>query len=507
MFLFICLYILLYPLYKYIFDQDAIGYCAIAERVAKGEFFKSINGIWSPLSPWLNVAFIKLGFNCVTGFKILNGIVGCILLYATNIFINKFSIAIRLKALILFTCVPIFLSYAYYELCADFLLLPFFILYITQICSRDFFYSKKRIVLSVLFAFLAYLSKAYFFPFFLLSFFIINIFYYVILKIGDRKKLFIRNLILGILLFLLLCLPWMLALQYKYHYFTYSLHTYINFNNSSGHSPVPLFIEPPYSDSYANWEDPWSPEMLHISLFSSPGIFVKQLKFIVYNFFEASGFFNEISFLSICIILVVFILCLKRNKIFNIDNSVVIVALISALFPLGYLLLHLETRFIWIISITCLTIGSYLITQLFNLYKCTALQKKVLLSIFYISFLIGPIKSLKNGVYQNKESYDMSNIFLKNNIRGRIAANYTDLKNYTTILMANVIAKNRFYSFTRSYDINDFTVALKTFNIDYFIYECENNFDKEILIQSNFYRSAVKIYDSILPGIIVLKLR
>ncbi|MES2430888.1 MAG: hypothetical protein V4556_08110 [Bacteroidota bacterium] len=509
-FIYTAAFLLLFPYYKFIFDPDAIGYSAVAERVADGNYFESVNGLWSPLSSWLAVPLIKLGIDTLIAFKYINGITGIFLLLFTFKLLNKFILTDWLKTMILYTCVLIFLSYCFYELCADFLLLLFFVLYLIQISSADFFQNKKRIFFCSLIAVGAYLSKAYFFPFFLAHFLLINFYHYKISVATNKLKIFFRNISIGLITFLFLCTPWIYALSVKYGYVTYSntgkYNTYLHLHTISLYEK--LVIPPPYVDALNSWDDPWQPFMKDFSVFSSFTNIINQIKLFFINLAGSPPYFTEISFLCLVIIAAIIFFSISKKTIFNIPRNVRLLIITAILMPLGYLLFHLETRFIWIESILCLIAGAYLISIAFNNFLFTKAQKAFLLLIFFGSFLIGPLQSLKNGINSGKENYELAEAFKKNNITGKVMSNYLNQDQYRTLLMSNVIAKNQFYNYSRpDFSNEDILASIKEFDIDYFIFSFNNEFEKDLFITSNLYKSAAASIKGIYPGIMVLKLK
>src|ERR1700744_5527994 len=90
--LYVVLFFLLFPSYKYWVDPDAISYINVARLFAKGEYFASLNAYWSPLASWLLVPFIKTGADPVLSAKYINGILGLLTLYSTYSLTDKFVI-------------------------------------------------------------------------------------------------------------------------------------------------------------------------------------------------------------------------------------------------------------------------------------------------------------------------------------------------------------------------------------------------------------------------------
>ncbi|UEG48759.1 hypothetical protein LK994_08925 [Ferruginibacter lapsinanis] len=503
-------FILLFPLYRFVFDQDSIGYSAVAERVASGNFFKSINGLWSPLSSWLVVPLIKLGIDPILGFKYVNGFTGLLLLISTWYLLKKFSITDHLKAVIIYTCVPVFLSYCFYELCADFLLLLLFTLYLIQVCSNDFFTNNKRQFICAVIAVFAYLSKAYFFPFFLAHFTIINFYYYKRSIDINKAKRYVQNLFIGFITFFTLISPWIYALSKKYHYLTYSnagkYNAYLHLHPGTEYTK--LLLGPPYPDAYNSWDDPWLPFMQHFSPFSSASTIFLQIKLFFLNIISSIPFFSEISFLSIAIIAAVLFLWLSKTSVIKIPENIFVCAITSILMPAGYFLFHLETRFIWILSILSLIMGSYLITAAFGRFRFSSLQKIFVTAVFVASFIIYPLLSLKNNVYNGKEAYAIANSLKKGNVKGKIMSNHLNPEQYTLLLMASVIAKNQFYNYSRgSFSTADIEAAIKEFGIDYYLFSYTRELEKENFLTSTLCKNAALVNTDLYPGIVVVKLK
>lgn len=62
--------------------------------------------------------------------------------------------------------------------------------------------------------------------------------------------------------------------------------------------------------------------------------------------------------------------------------------------PLGYLMMHIETRYIWLAVILLMILGAYLIDKLANLYANKYIQH-ALYGILAISFWYSPYINLK----------------------------------------------------------------------------------------------------------------
>jgi hypothetical protein len=93
----------------------------------------------------------------------------------------------------------------------------------------------------------------------------------------------------------------------------------------------------------------------------------------------------------------------------------------------GYMPFHFEQRYLWIVNVLLLLMGGHVINILFekNIFN-KDIARKILITIFVISFVITPLKSYmqiyKNDI--NKEMFNLSAALSRRyNIKGNIASN------------------------------------------------------------------------------------
>jgi len=128
--IYVILFFALFPWYKYVFDIDGVGYIHVATRLAKGEYFNSIAGTWSPLGSWLIVPFVKAGLDPVLTAKYVNGFLGLFTLFSCYSLTDKFNINGFFRKIIPFILVILLTSFSFYELFADLLVLLFLTFYL-----------------------------------------------------------------------------------------------------------------------------------------------------------------------------------------------------------------------------------------------------------------------------------------------------------------------------------------------------------------------------------------
>ena len=63
---------------------DGLNYIAIAELYAAGQWAAAINGYWSPAFSILLAPFVAVGFDGIMAIKLLNILIGFVLLFALS---------------------------------------------------------------------------------------------------------------------------------------------------------------------------------------------------------------------------------------------------------------------------------------------------------------------------------------------------------------------------------------------------------------------------------------
>ncbi|WP_315817356.1 hypothetical protein [Paraflavitalea speifideaquila] len=78
-----------------------------------------------------------------------------------NRLLNKTTITETLKTVALLTCIPIVVSYAYYELAADILFCLLVLIYTDIVSAKDLFTNRNRNIACGIIACLAYFAKTF----------------------------------------------------------------------------------------------------------------------------------------------------------------------------------------------------------------------------------------------------------------------------------------------------------------------------------------------------------
>lgn len=403
---FALLFIAGWPFYKYIFDSDAIGYLTVARHYADGRWNEAVNGYWSPMHSWLAAPFVAAGFYELHVFKALNGCIGVLILLLFHRYLRRYNFTIGITGSIMLAAVVIVLHYAYFEVAADLLLVLFLLLYFLISATTDFVSNRKLNLLAGAVAAAAYFSKTYAFAFFLLHFSYLH-------WISPQRHY--RNWIFGIALFLLMAFPWLVALHYKYGIWTFGTSGKLNWSTYLIYERNPdlLFFAPPYEKSVAWWEDPYLYQKNFYTPFQSIQLFLHQCKLFLYNIQQWLIAISKISYLlPFTFLLVIHDGLMVRNFLSK------KLSIWAFLLPSGYLLIHIETRFLWILALLFLP----WLMQWWKVQSETVNRPKwvqyTFFAIIIFSFLFEPVNQLKNSLNQQKQWALQARILKEKGIKG-----------------------------------------------------------------------------------------
>ena len=409
--LYFLLWKMLNPILGYNLDSDSVSYLTIAKRVAEGDYFRSVNGLWSPMNSWLLAPFIQQGKDAWQSAKLLNFIFGFVILIQIFFLFKKFFLQNIAVYIMQFASAICMVCFVYFQMFGDVLQLIFVLVYLLLLFQKN----KNSISLfqSILFGILmgiGFYAKAYSLFFFGVHFFITLVWFVYTKKITLKKAAL--NYVVGIATSILIILPWTFALHKKYDQWALNgfagklnMSWYIN-SGKSFKPDIDLLIPPTYNNSPSFWEDPYITQANLSSPFSSFYHFAKWIARIIHTKIMMIFCFNEISFLSLSILLIgffYFFIVKKKSKIehhyFNIRLMIITIIIL----PLGYLMMHIETRYIWLNVFLLMILGAKLIELAFKHVTI----KPYLLYIFYFilaySFVVFPIYQFQNLKNKNKD--------------------------------------------------------------------------------------------------------
>lgn len=477
-FLFSLFFVLAWPLYQYIFDVDGIGYAAVAQHYLHGNYRLAVNGFWNPLNSWIVVPFINAGLTDHAAFKLANALFAIGSLVVLHSLLNKFSLEDWLKTSMQFVSVILLLHYTYNELASDALLVFLLLLYFNLVKSDHFFKSVSKNMFAGFIGGCLYLDKSYGFPFFIFHFSIIH------LVLNPDRKQALKQLFAGFSAFALVTFPWIWALHWKYGEWMIAFGKFnAHWNFSKGPIPGPVIQAPPYEGSAAVWEDPWHTRKDNLSNVPLLTIALHQIRVILFNFQQWLICIHDLSFLSSAILLfsAVFYF-VQKNKTW----LYLIITLLTL--PAGYLLLHVETRFIWALGFIFMIAGGLMMQHLFQVINIRKWQQLLIWVIFFGSFLLEPVNQLKDNAFNGKELFHTAELMKEKSIAGKFTSN---TKKSECMVIA-YLSKNAYYTITKpSYTNDELLDEIKKYKIQYYFFYYTSQQEKEEFLSGQIAANAI----------------
>jgi hypothetical protein len=418
------------------FTADSMLYFSIAEKYLNGDYANAINGYWGPLLAWLFVPFLALGFSDIATLNMVNFLTGIVTFVAIWRLSQRFDMSEKIRSIVILTSLPLVLKISLVQP-MDFLLLCLLLLYLNMVFREDFGNRAMHGGLSGVFGAAAYLTKAYAFPFFLTHYFMINVLHLLRAYI-DRKKILTAALA-GFTFFFLISGGWIYLISSKYGHLTFSTMRDTNFNAPGPDEMggglefgVPVFyegfFEPPNETAFVIWEDPsylrgnpWSP-------LESVEMFKHFIKLLLKNVSQLVKILTSFSFFSIAVVTGFLLILTQRDTVKEIFymQKLLYPLLTVVLFTSGYLLFHLEERYLWLDNVLLLLMGGQLLNYLFQSGFFTKnMVKNTLIVFFLLSFIFEPSRYIARAGSGNMDvqMYNLSKELRGLQIHGKIASN------------------------------------------------------------------------------------
>ena len=370
----------LLPFFQYQFNPDASAYIGIAQKYWTGNFYQAINGYWSPLYSWLILPFFALKIPFPLGAKILNILLGLIGVVGVNRLLNQLKLSYSLKLVGGLLATLFLLKCALIIITPDLLATVILTFYLVLIL-------EKKPLISTIVGALAYLAKAYNFYFILLTFIIYQLYSYLNQKTKTKKQVVVKQTVLGLLIFFLISIGWIIIIILKYHQFTIS--TAWNYNYlviNPYHWGLPIhnqgLIPPVNPTALSAWEDPSFHSVNKWHPFINSTTLIYQLLVIKNNLVDIIKYYQQFAALSLIIIITFLI------KIFEVDSKLRLVFLLLIIYPLGYLPLAIQDRYLWFSELLILILGIKILASL--LKHTQNKNQRFLILFFFILFFIKP---------------------------------------------------------------------------------------------------------------------
>lgn len=442
---------LLYPFCQYYVDPDSTSYLIISRRYANGDWQNAINGLWSPLGCWLTAIFIKLGIAELFAALLVNTIAAVGFLYVSISLYKRFDLASD-NVLWLGFCQAFFLSMAVYWQLFDDLWQCFFLTFILYILLKDDFITNSKLWLFVgLLTGLAVFSKAYSLPFLML---VLPITLYV--KSAASIRSIFKPLIVIFSVTACVIAPWVYLLHLKYGVWTTSLAGKMIFSwFLIGHpvwrSDIITLLPPAHNGSVYYWEDPYLFNGLYVHFWDTQAYFIRQVLRVGYTTLLTIKCLFEISLLLPLTYLSLILIFIKKRYRNLLQKRTLIVAFWMLLLPLGYITVHVESRYLWVL----LPLSIVLYSSLQALPEAIT-RRPISIKIFALSLLVFPIYSLFTIANIGKEENKYAEYLSSSGISSKKIVSNLHPRHLGKICY---FSKNQFYTIVPQVDKKDSVIS------------------------------------------------
>jgi hypothetical protein len=419
--LFCGLAILSYSYYRYYIDPDAVAYLTMAKRAAGGEPWRLVNALWSPLHPAMVALCIKAGMEALFAAHITNGLACILVLIGSYGLFRKHSLSTTI-GLPLLLALSVFLTYALYkQLFCDLWQLALLLFYLLLVSSARFLQRPALWLLCAMLMAAAAYAKVYSFYFLLLH---LPLSLWIKSR-GESLRFPIKAYAVTFGLQLVLLLPLVMLMHQKYGFWGLSKSGALNTSwtlvgHKSLRPDIQTLIPPPYPNSPYTWEDPYLSEGVLHSRFESLDMMKSQAGHIIQSAMQGVEAAGQLSPFLIIILAASAIAVLLRRKSYSTSLKILLAA--AAIMPLGYLLLHFEARYIWLLVPIGMLLGGLWLQQL-QAYITNRKLFIVAAWLFALSFIVYPLYDMKALFRKGEGTYQLATNLTSLGIRGSFTSN------------------------------------------------------------------------------------
>ncbi len=395
---------LMLPYYGYYLDTDGVAYETIWRRYATGEWAQAINGMWSPLQIWLLTPFYETGSPLGNHHTAIlsNAIICLLLLISIAAITARSGLSSVYQSALIWIWALALCYFCYLQVFGDLLscLLLTWVILLWLSAKKNYLHWAAIGILGGL----SYFAKSY------------NFYYFPLLLIAvalsdpqQKSSRKILDLVYSLLCFILVAFPWLRLLQQKYGHWTSSVSGRLNMtwylvNKREYAEHLDALVPPVYTDSPSYWEDPyWVQGAVHSATESLQMLSMKIAR-IAYNIFDTV---YELSLISPLILVsyVLAIYIILRWKKYRSQRFLWILSLSIVLLPLGYVSVHVESRYLWLAGF----LGSILLfvwlEKMVNGRRYRGLAMG-LSAVVALSFWAYPAIDLEQMIYKGRYEYE-----------------------------------------------------------------------------------------------------
>jgi hypothetical protein len=355
---------------------DAVSYISVAMKYRDGHFADAVNGFWSPAFSWLLAPFVRLGPPPEAIARCLQVLIGAGTLTAIWWLCLRLDLPRAVRRFVTLGCVPAVALYALSETSPDLLVAALLTVYIGVVVAEGYPRSTAEAAAAGAIGGLAYLAKAYAFPFFLLHFSVLSC--WLLFRSRKESREFRRvwvASVAGLLAFAAIAGPWVAVVSRAYGRFTFGTTGVYQAGLAVGQrnpTRMHVLVPPPNPTAISAWEDPTAHLKSGAAAVAAPARadlgrpavsapsqsvprrspasdFERLTRRLVHNVWQLLSVLLRLSVLSPLILFGLAALIAAKSGRPLRDRAVVLLGTIL-IYPSGYLLIFLVPRYLWLLT-------------------------------------------------------------------------------------------------------------------------------------------------------------
>lgn len=492
--IYLALAVILFSGFDYQANPDGISYINIARLYLSHDFKYAVNGYWSPLFSWLLIPFLYLGFSPLIAARILLLLAGLFSLFQVSKLLQNIELKTNDKKIGLVFCAIMLISYVYAEITPDLLFLAIALAVINLLYVLSKKQRSESAILCGVFGGFLYFSKAFGMPYFFALFTLASIFMLLEHNGQQYRILTIRNYLLGTLSFVFVVAPWILLISQKYGHATIA--TAGAYNHAilgpAGHGhPMHYLglITPPYIAATSIWDDISTLPIDNWSVLDSVYAIFWQIKLWAKNSALIAYDLSVFTIFGLPVVGSCLLVLIKRHDQKSFEISIAALLLLL----LGYSLLVVEQRYLWLSALLVLALGIRFLRMHAGNFKNRYVTGNVALLIFCLSFLYYPVATLIKNYNNGRDIFILAKEVGRLKISGNVASDY----NWQNTLFLSFYNGWRYFGENGRLTASEVVGSLKEKEIQYYLVWSQDSDVVEQLQKCNKVSSAsgLDIYD------------
>lgn len=249
----------LVPWYLHRVAPDAVSYLTIARKYRAWDFSDAINGYWSPMFSWLLAPLLCLGAPAEVAARTLQVTIGLVALAVAWWLGKRLELPASVRIWTTLGLVPAVAMYALTDTTPDLLVATILAAYLGVVIGQEYPRSPWQGAACGLLGALAYLAKAYAFPFFLAHYLAVSA--YLLWQrrsSGEEVRRLAAATVTGLLVFAIVAGGWAGLLSRKYSRMTIGTTGSYQFSLAGRGHPTDIggLYPPATTMAVSAWEDP-----------------------------------------------------------------------------------------------------------------------------------------------------------------------------------------------------------------------------------------------------------